>query len=106
MRTLCPKEIFESKARLSLRLRTICPRTSDMSQITSFRSVIELWPSREAMASDLRIGASAVSKWWQRNRIPPEWWSAVIETDRAGSANVTAETLTTLAAREPAEARA
>ena len=87
-------------------LRTVCPKSEAMNDLTSFRTVIELWPSREAMASDIP-GASGwtVSKWWQRDLIPAEWWSAVLSTDRAISACVTADLLTALAAREPAEAR-
>lgn len=77
-----------------------------MSDLSSFRSVIELWPSREAMASDIGAGASAVSKWWQRDGIPAEWWAAVLATDTASKKLLTAEALTSLAAREAAEARA
>lgn len=66
----------------------------------SFRSVIELWPSRDAMASDVGAKPSAVSKWWQRNALPAEWWSAVLATEVARSAGVTAERLAEIAARE------
>jgi hypothetical protein len=81
-----------------------------MADLTSFRSIIELWPSREAMALELGAGAPAVSKWWQRDSVPAEWWSAILATDVASVAGVTAERLTALAARQPAgveeEARA
>lgn len=81
-----------------------------MSDLTSFRGIIELWPSREAMASEIGAGASAVSKWWQRDSIPDEWWSAVLGTSTAADAGITANMLVGLAARrpvasEPAEAR-
>ena len=76
-----------------------------MADLTSFRSIIELWASREAMAADIGAGASAVSKWWQRDSVPAEWWSAVLATDKAKTTGVSAEMLTALAAREPAEAR-
>jgi len=89
-----------------LRLRTKCPKLDDMSDLSSFRSIIDLWTSREAMASEIGAGASAISKWWQRDSIPAEWWSAVISTDRASQNGVTAEILTALAAREVIEARA
>jgi len=78
-----------------------------MADLTSFRTVIELWGAdRIALASELP-GATPtqVSKWWQRDSIPAEWWAALIETERARSAGVTAELLTSLAARETAEAR-
>ena len=78
-----------------------------MSDLTSFQKIIELWPSREAMASDIPgAGAWTVSKWWQRDAIPAEWWSALLSTETAVSGGVTADLLTALAAREVVEARA
>lgn len=91
---------------MALQLRTDCPILDGMSQITSFRSIIELWPSREAMASDVGATVPRVTKWGQRNNIPAEWWSAVLGTDRATAAGLSAEKLTMLAAREPIEVRA
>lgn len=70
-----------------------------MSEPTSFRSIIELWPSREAMALDVGAKDRAVSKWWQRDNIPAEWWSAVLATSIARHAGITAEMMTALAAR-------
>lgn len=77
-----------------------------MTDLATFRSIIELWPSREAMAADIGAGASTVSKWWQRDSIPADWWTSVLRADRVAAAGITAETLTRLAAREPTEARA
>lgn len=88
-----------------MQLRTKCPKLADMSDLSSFRKIIELWDSREAMAADIPAGASTVSKWWQRDSIPAEWWSAVLSTEKAATSGVTAEILTELAAREIAEAR-
>lgn len=82
--------------------RTDCPNLLGMSTIGSFRSIIELWPSKEAMASDIGAGASAVSKWWQRDSIPAEWWSVVLVAERSREAGLTADMLTTLAARPSA----
>lgn len=84
-----------------------------MLEITSFRDVVELWGPKDAqgariaMASDIGGTATAgmVAKWWQRNFIPPEWWSVVLSTEKAVAAGVTADLLTRLAAREPVEAR-
>lgn len=76
-----------------------------MSEHTSFRAIVDLWPSREELASDVSTTVGRVSKWAQRDNIPAEWWSAVLGTERARSAGITAEILTSLAAREPAEAR-
>jgi hypothetical protein len=70
----------------------------------SFRSIIELWPSPSADSMALEIGAGipAVRKWYQRDRIPAEWWLAVLASEPAKYAGVTAETLAALAAREAA----
>lgn len=67
---------------------------------------MELWPSREAMASDVGASVPRVTKWGQRNNIPAEWWSAVLGTEKASTAGLTAEKLAALAAREPVEAHA
>ena len=83
-----------------------------MTQITSFRSVIELWGPKDAhgarlaMGSEIGASAGTVTKWWQRDWIPSEWWASVLVTEKARSAGVTAEMLTAFAAREPAEVRA
>ena len=79
-----------------------------MPDLVSFRSVIELWPSREAMSSDVGARASTVRKWWQRDNVPSEWWQAILATDKAKASGLTANALTALAARAMAteEARA
>ncbi len=89
---------------MALLFRTDCPKAWIMSAPTSFRSVIELWPSREGMASDIGAGASAVSKWWQRDSIPAEWWAPILATERAVQAGITALMMTVWAARAPVEA--
>ena len=68
-------------------------------QINSFSTLIELWETREAMASDIGANASAVSKWWQRDSIPAEWWAPILATEIAAKSKVKAETLIGLAAR-------
>lgn len=68
-------------------------------QITSFRALIELWETREAMAADISAKASAVSKWWQRDSIPAEWWAPILATETAFRARIKAEILIGLAAR-------
>lgn len=85
-----------------MHLRTIGPISLGMAeQITSFRKLIDLWDSREAMASDIGAKAYVVSKWWQRKSVPAEWWSPILATDVAAKAGVTAETFVALAARNP-----
>lgn len=84
-----------------------------MTQITSFRDVIELWGPRDAHGARLALGAEigvsagTVTKWWQRNWIPPEYWSSVLATEKVREAGVSADLLTALAARDVVdEARA
>lgn len=76
---------------------TICPNVSAMN---SFRSIIELWPTRDELAGEIGATPSQVSKWWQRDSIPSEWWAALLSTSKAQVANVSADTLTALAARD------
>jgi hypothetical protein len=54
------------------------------------------------MALEIGAGIPAVRKWYQRDRIPAEWWLAVLASEPAKYAGVTAETLAALAAREAA----
>ena len=72
-------------------------------QINSFRALIELWASREGMASDISAKSSAVSKWWQRDSIPAEWWAPILATETAFKARLKPETLVVLAARTACE---
>jgi hypothetical protein len=65
----------------------------------SFRSIIELWPTADAMAAEIGAGVAAARKWQQRDRIPAEWWSAVLAAPRVKEARITAELLAKLAAR-------
>jgi hypothetical protein len=76
--------------------------------VDSFRSIIELWSSREAMASDVGGGADAglISKWWQRNKIPDKWWVRVVSTETATAEGITLDVLARLAAGVIEEARA
>jgi hypothetical protein len=73
-------------------------------QISSFRALIELWPSREGLAAEIGAKSSAVSKWWQRDSVPAEWWAPILATDTAIKSRVKAEALIDLAARTPSEA--
>ena len=79
-----------------------------MSDLTSFRAIIELWKTREELAAELdaaaapglpALGASGVSKWWQRDRIPAEWWTTLLPLSKSREAGVTADLLAELAAR-------
>jgi hypothetical protein len=73
------------------------------SQLTSHRSVIDLWPSREAMAAEVGAGNWAVIKWFKRDSIPSKWWPNVLSTERAKQAGVTSDLLARLASRNVLE---
>lgn len=70
------------------------------SQITSFRSLIELWGSREAMASEVGASNWAVIKWFKRDNIPSEWWTRVLSTEKAKTIGLTSDLFARLATRE------
>lgn len=92
---------------MSLRLRTDWPKLLPMTTgIDTFRDVVALWQSKEAMAADVAVKPSAVSKWWQRDSIPAEYWASILRTDVAVRSDLTSDVLIELAAREPAEVRA
>jgi hypothetical protein len=83
-----------------LLLRTDCPKSGFMTDFRTFRSVVETWDSKEAMASATGAKPSTVSKWWQRDNIPAEWWTAILSTELAVEKGITADLLARLAARE------
>ncbi len=96
-----------------MRLRTDCPINADMCDLASFRSIIELWGPKDASGARIALAAelvdvspTQVSKWWQRDNIPAEYWASLLSTEKAKAAGVTSDLLTGLAAREPIEARA
>lgn len=93
---------------MGLQFKTICPIDSGMP-VTTFKDVVALWGSPDALAADIGASVAAARKWPQRDNIPAEWWLPILETDVARKAGLTAEMLASLAARpaaEPAQARA
>lgn len=70
-----------------------------MSAPSSFKSIIELWPTREAMAAALGEDSRLISKWWQRDKIPAERWARILALPTVVDAGLTAEHLIRLAAR-------
>lgn len=89
---------------MALTFGTNCLKTSGM--ITTFRDVVALWPSPDALAAEIGAGTAAVRKWPQRDNIPAEWWLPILKTGKAQKAGLTADALAGLASRERAEARA
>lgn len=70
-----------------------------MAELDSFRSVIDLWRSLEAMAGDIGGRANVISKWRRRDSIPSEWWESILSTEVAKASGLTADALAKLAAR-------
>lgn len=65
----------------------------------SFADIIGLWESADSAAADIGERPATVRKWKQRNRIPSEYWVAVVTAAQArGFAAVTLELLAQLAA--------
>lgn len=55
-----------------------------MTALASFRDVIALWPTKAALARDLKsIGGAAkaapVREWSARNRIPEQWFDPLLK---------------------------
>jgi hypothetical protein len=67
--------------------------------ITSFKDIVNLWPTPDAMAAELGAGVETARKWRARNSIPADWWMRVLASRKAIEAGVTAELMTQLAAR-------
>lgn len=52
-----------------------------MRTLTTFKSVVDLWPTRAALEADLLAQsgrAAPVREWHKRDRIPAKWFDAVI----------------------------
>lgn len=83
--------------------------TEVMSDLTSFRSIIELWGPKDAhgarldLANEIGVSAGMVTKWWQRDSIPAEYWSSLLATDKVRAAGATPDLFVRLAAGEVAE---
>jgi len=73
--------------------------------VRTFRDVIELWPSPDALAGDIGASFAAVRKWPQRGKIPAEWWVSIVGTKIARDAGLTIEMMATLAQRPSTAAK-
>ena len=62
----------------------------------SNKQIIELWPSRQDLASDIDEKVETVRKWWQRDSIPAPSWDALIRAAKLRKYPVTAQDLVTI----------
>jgi hypothetical protein len=65
----------------------------------TFKSVVDLWPSPDAMAADLGVKVETVRKWRQRDSIPAENWLAIVQIANRNGHRITVNDLAVLAAR-------
>lgn len=75
-----------------------------MKSPSTFSDVINLWPSRTALAGDIGLeDANLVRSWRSRDRIPDEYWAAIVKAaGERGFSKVTPHLLTALAATKRA----
>ena len=68
--------------------------------MNSFRDIIGLWPSCEALGADLNENGNAVRKWRLRDSVPPSHWAAVVASANSrGIEGVTLNLMAELASR-------
>lgn len=66
----------------------------------SFRDVIRLWPSADAMAAELDLRINTTRHWLTRDRIPAPYWKKVLDAAQAKGAVVSAEDFVDIVAIE------
>ncbi len=66
----------------------------------SFSKIVRLWPDDDTLASEVGATKEQVRKWRARDRIPSEWWQAIVGAARKRRFTVTYQELARLAARE------
>lgn len=70
-----------------------------MDDFSTFKEVIEAWPSRRVFADDIGVSIHRVHKWIQNESIPAPFMKAIVAAGRQRHVNVTAETLVSLSGR-------
>lgn len=58
-----------------------------------FRGLINKWPLRTALAEEMRVSQSVVSRWYERNSIPANYWSELLKHACARKIKLTADDL-------------
>lgn len=71
-------------------------------QISTYREVISLWPSRAVFAEEVGVSLDVVQKWAQGGSIPAKHFGAIISAAAARGLGVTAEHLVRIADRRMA----
>lgn len=70
--------------------------------VRSFTDVIGFWESPDELANAVGAKIETARKWRQRDKIPAEWWGAVVEAARSTKAghDLTTDDLARIAARK------
>lgn len=66
---------------------------------TSFREIVNEWPSMAVLAEDLGVTYEVVRKWRQRRSIPPDHWERLLLAARRRRVRLRAQDLIRIAAR-------
>jgi len=67
-------------------------------RMKTFKQIIDLWPSLNALALDLDITPNRVAVWKHRDSIPCEFWLDLVNTKVAKDAKLPLHTLAELSA--------
>jgi hypothetical protein len=59
--------------------RALIAALPDARGVTTFREVIDLWPSQRLLATSLGAPHASVRGWRARNTIPARWWSRLLD---------------------------
>lgn len=66
----------------------------------TFKDLLDQWPSMEALAGDVGATVHRVRKWRVRNRVPAEYWDALLRAAGEREIAATPELLVSLAAEQ------
>ena len=70
----------------------------------TFRDIIGLWASPDALAAELGAKPETVRKWRQRDNIPVEWWMLLVDAAKTHGHELTTYEMARIAARPSGEA--
>lgn len=66
-----------------------------------FRDIIKMWPSVATLARDAGTNYDVARKWVKHNRIPAEYWAAIIKAAQNRGYPVTCLDMVKMAAKVP-----
>ena len=72
-----------------------------MSDITSHKQVIDLWPNQATFAREIGHEYHKINKWYIRNMIPPQYWVAVVNAAHEHDFPITYKSLAEMIMKQP-----